>query len=405
MSDESGAPTAVPEREGRTLRELALHDAHDADGAVFGEWSGWRIPRHHGDPRGEYAAAAGAGAVIDRSYRARFRVGGRAPLRVVQGLVSNDVERPPERLREGVVGGDGIYAGLLTPKGKMIADVRVAWRSPDPDAGLLVDVPAPGAPGARAHFSKYVPPRFAEIDDVTEGTGMLAVVGPDAPGLVAAAVAGLPAAADVDAPDADELAGLGEDAYRWIGPAGSGGRVLVIATGEVGVPALEVVADAATVRRLREGLRGAGAAPLGHGAWETLRVEAGRPRFGVEMDDDTLLPEAGIEERAVSYDAGCYTGQEVVVRIRDRGHVNWRLRGVLVPEGPAPDAGEELFVEGRDRAAGRITGAVESPRYGAVAALASVRREVEPPAPARLGGPDGRPVQVVELSGPGWGEG
>lgn len=394
MSDETGA-----------LRELALRDAHEADGALFGEWGGWRIPRHHGDPPAEYAAATEAGAVIDRSYRARFRVGGRDPLRVVQGLVSNDIERPPDRLREGVVGGAGIYAGLLTPKGKMIADVRVAWRTPDSDDGLLLDVPAPGAPGTRAHFSKYVPPRFAEIDEVTEATGMLAVVGPDAAGLLAETLAALPVGADADAPGAGELADLGEDAYRWIGPAGSDGRVLVLATGEVGVPALEVVAGAATIRRLREDLRAAGAAPLGHGAWETLRVEAGRPRFGVEMDDDTLLPEAGIEERAVSYEAGCYTGQEVVVRIRDRGHVNWCLRGVLVPEGPAPGAGEELFVEGRDRAAGRITGAVESPRYGSVAALASVRREVEPPAPARLGGPDGRPVRVLELSGPGWGEG
>ena len=114
--------------------------------------------------------------------------------------------------------------------------------------------------------------------------------------------------------------------------------------------------------------------------WTTLRVEAGRPAYGVDMDEDTIPVEAGIHERAIDYAKGCYTGQEVIVRIRDRGHVNRYA--------PAPAPGRRgAASEGRGAVRGRssrgarpvgvVTSAVRSPKHGETLALGYVKRGVE----------------------------
>ena len=121
----------------------------------------------------------------------------------------------------------------------------------------------------------------------------------------------------------------------------------------------------------------AGAVPAGLGVWSTLRVEAGRPVFGTDMDDKTIPVEAGIHERAIDYAKGCYTGQEVIVRIRDRGHVNRHLRQLMLGDVPAPHRGAELFVEGSAKSVGYVTSAVESPKFGQTVALGYVRRGTE----------------------------
>jgi folate-binding protein YgfZ len=121
-----------------------------------------------------------------------------------------------------------------------------------------------------------------------------------------------------------------------------------------------------------------GARPAGLGVWATLRVEGGRPVFGTDMDETTIPIEAGIHDRAIDHTKGCYTGQEVIVRIRDRGHVNKHLRRLVLGDVPTPPAGTELFsAEEPAKAVGWITSAVQSPRHGGVLALAYVRRGVE----------------------------
>ena len=95
------------------------------------------------------------------------------------------------------------------------------------------------------------------------------------------------------------------------------------------------------------------------------------------MDSDTIPVEAGIHERAIDYKKGCYTGQEVIVRIRDRGHVNRHLRQLMLGDVPAPRSGAELYAEGSDQPVGHVTSAVESARFGQTVALGYVRRGVE----------------------------
>ena len=133
-----------------------------------------------------------------------------------------------------------------------------------------------------------------------------------------------------------------------------------------------------------------------------MRVEAGTPAFGPDMDERTIPIEAGIEARAIDHGKGCYTGQEVIVRIRDRGHVNRHLRGLLLGEVPTPAPGTELFAGGSDRPVGSITSAVESPARGQAIALAYVRREVQPGAEVRVGAVGGTPARVMSLGSDGW---
>ena len=136
-----------------------------------------------------------------------------------------------------------------------------------------------------------------------------------------------------------------------------------------------------------------GAVPVGAGAWHTLRVESGYPEFGVDMDDGTIPVEAGLVDVAFDHDKGCYTGQEVIVRIRHRGRVNWHLRALRFGE-VAARPGAQLFEAGGTKVRGRVTSVADSPRFGQVIGLGYVRREVEPPAVLRLGSGEGSPVGV-----------
>ena len=104
------------------------------------------------------------------------------------------------------------------------------------------------------------------------------------------------------------------------------------------------------------------------------------PRWGAELSEDTIPLEAGLGERAISTTKGCYTGQEVIIRILHRGHVNWHLRGLLLGDAPVPAHHSTLTRPDVEKPVARITSACVSPRFDQTIALGYVRREVEPPA-------------------------
>lgn len=398
---------------------------HEAAGAVFGTVRGREVPRHYGDPASEYRAAVERVAVVDRSDRARLLVTGRAPVRMLDGILTGAIPAGPVEAGGGARSGRATYSAVLTAKGRMVTDLRVlrldagsgggtrgeggeagAGRSPfaGPTAvpsgsggeRLLLDVPPEGVQALRAHFGRFLPPRFATVDDVSESTGLLTVLGPGAPALISREALGL----RVEAPD---LSSLDEGEYRVVD---AGGRDTVHAVGnhDVAAPAWDLLADRATLRALMQRLLETGARAAGRGVWETLRVERGRPAWGADMDEETIPVEAGIHDRAIDYGKGCYTGQEVIVRIRDRGRVNRHLRGLRLGDVPSPAPGTELFapdVRG-ERPAGVVTSAVRSPRREETLALAYVRREVEPGGPVRLGAVEGSEARVVALEDADW---
>ena len=340
-----------------------------------------------------YRAALESAAVAPRPDRGRLRVSGRDPVAMLQGIITNRMPEIPVPVGPDVTAGAALYAAVLTPKGRMVTDLRVVMGPRSEDDGLLLEVPASALPGLLGHLAKYVPPRFAKAVDVTELTGSFTVAGPDAAALLSREGLGLRV-------ETGELVALVEGEWRWFDGGGVG--VLAIKSADLATPAFDVVADRTTGDALTARLLEAGATELTLSELEVLRVEEGRPAWGVDMDQETLLPETGIDPRAIDHTKGCYTGQEVIVRIRDRGHVNRQLRGFWLGGSPLPERGAELWTEGRDRPVGTVTSAVSSPRAGGGLALGYLRSEVEVPGEVRLGGPDGPRAQAVDLEGEWW---
>jgi folate-binding protein YgfZ len=307
---------------------------------------------------------------VDRD-RAFVRVHGREPVKMVQGLVTNDVAGAPAD--------QGVYALVLSPKGKIMAELRVFRQ----DGEVLLEMDARALDSALATFRKFVPPLFAKFDVVTHTLRAVGVFGSSAREVVTGV---LGAAPDAAAP---------EDAFITVHHDGA--RILCVRTLFAGDEGFDLFIPAEAAPGLRAALLAAGA---GHGdlaRLDVLRIEAGRPAWGSELDESVIPLEAGLRARAISETKGCYTGQEVIVRILHRGHVNRHLRGVLLGTAPVPARGAELHRAEDGKLVGTITSACVSPRFGQVIALAYVRREIEPPATLRLGSYSGPEARVVAL--------
>ncbi|HEX5724395.1 MAG TPA: glycine cleavage T C-terminal barrel domain-containing protein [Longimicrobiaceae bacterium] len=327
----------------------------------------------------EYRAVRQAAGIAERTDRARIRLWGRDPVKMVQGLVTNDLAGAPE--------GQGVYAALLTPKGRMIAELRAFRRAGAGGVEVLLDLPREALEGTRAHLQRMVPPLFARWADVSDELGALGVYGPRSRELLERVL---------DAPVPE----LAEDATHEAAFARE--PVLAAGTRDAGLEeGYDLFAAASALPGLRAALLELGAHPVGRETLEVLRIEAGRPRYGAELSEEVIpteaYGEAGLLHRAVSFTKGCYTGQEVIVRIAHRGHVNRHLRGLLLGDAPAPDPGARLFDPATGKDTGRVTSAAVSPRLGQTVALGYVRREVEPGGVVKVGAADGPAATVARL--------
>lgn len=344
------------------MTDSPLHAHHEALGAVFSDFAGVSLPRHYGDGAAEYRAVREAVGVADRSDLGVVRLRGRDPVKMLHGLVTNDLLGAGE--------GEGVYAAMLTAKGRTIAELR-ALRVPGPDGTeVLALVPREALAGTMEHLKRFVPPMYARSEDASAALGVVGVYGPRSRALLGRAFG-------IEVPETKE------DGYA---PFELGGeRVVAVRTLYTGEDGYDLVAASAALPALWDVLLAQGpdlgVRPVGQGAIETLRVEAGRPRYGHELTEEIIPTEAfestGLMPRAVSFQKGCYTGQEVIVRILHRGHVNWLLRKVLLGDAPAPPA-ETTLVNEQGKKVGRITSAAWSARYGQTIALGYVRREIEP---------------------------
>lgn len=362
------------------MTPLLLEAEHEAAGAIFGA-EDRAVVRSYGDPQTEYVALRNGAGLTERSDRVLFRMWGRDPIRMLNGLITNDLAALAE--------GRAVYGAMLTARGRIISDVRVFRSAAEGEPELLIDVPELAATEVAAHLRKFVPPLFARWESLAGRFAILGCYGPRSGELLSRWLdAELPASEDA-------LLQL-----EW-----QGASLTVIATAIAGDGAgydLVIPAEqAADLWRALVQSDAAGARPVGFAALECARIEAGRPRFGIDFSEETLPAEAfeatGQMKRAISFSKGCYTGQEVVVRIAHRGRVNRHLRGLLLGEAPTPAAKTPLFEGGSDREIGWTTSAALSPRMGQTIALGYVRREFEPGAVVHLGAPDGLPVEVVEV--------
>jgi folate-binding protein YgfZ len=262
---------------------------------------------------------------VDRSERGKLAITGPEAKPFLQGLVSNDVE--------SLTPGHGCYAAVLTPKGKMIGDLRIL----DTGEELLLDCERVALQGIFNVLWRGRVGLAVEIHKRTVQMGLLSVVdlhlaGPDEHDNVRTEIAGKPVVA--------VTTDLGSDVFCWAD-------------------------DFEAVRA---------EFPAGdEGQLEVLRVEAGRPRYGLDLDDSVIPQEAGLNERAVSFTKGCYVGQETVARLHYRGKPNRHLRGLQLSAPAEPGAEIRLG----EKVVGRLGSVVESPRHGPIA-LALVRREAAP---------------------------
>ncbi len=295
-----------------------------------------------------------AGALlIDRSDRTRIRFGGARAAELVTGLVTNDVL--------ALTPGHGQYAAALTPKGKIAADVRIFA---DED-GLLTDTSARATAGWRDIITKYVNPRIAPYRDISAETRDLGVFGPKARGMVATATG------------ADENALEQLHPYGHVTVGADGARIMVVRVNEIEPDGYEIFLPIALEKTIRQELLSNGAIPGSPQSWEIARIEAGRPEWGIDMNDATIPQEANFDALgAISYTKGCYTGQETVARLHFRGHVNRFLRRLHFVSASVPPINAEL-TDDTGNVVGDIRSVAMSPRQGGVA-LAMVRREVPP---------------------------
>ena len=320
--------------------------------------------------------------MVVRGDRRLLRVHGRAPVQMLDGILTSRIPGAPVgAVTAGdstTLVGDAVYGTILTAKGRMVSDVVTLWLGECEEEGLGLSVAEAAHEAVMAHFKRFLPPRLARCEDLGEAVRLLTVVGPRADETVAAVFGEGPA---------DGFAQLGD------GPLGDGA---LVARGVRQVPSWDVWVGADAVSGVWDRLREHGAVPVGAGAWDTLRVEAGFPEFGIDMDDGTIPVEAGLLDVAFDHDKGCYTGQEVIVRIRHRGRVNWHLRALRFGD-VAVRPGAKLFEAGGTKVRGRVTSVADSPRFGQVIGLGYVRREVDPPATLRLGSGEGAAVGVEEV--------
>lgn len=333
-----------------------------------------RPQRHYGDPAGEYRAATEGCGLVVRDDRRLVRVHGRAPVQMLDGIVTSRIPRAP---------GDAVYGTILTARGRMVTDVVTHWLG---EQGLGLSIAETAHEAVLAHFKRFLPPRLARFDDLGPATRLVTVVGPGAAETVAATFG--------EAPESGFA--LVDGGSRDGGSLGDGALVggALVARGMRQVPSWDVWVAAGALSGVCERLRGHGAVPVGSGVWHTLRVEAGFPQFGIDMDDGTIPIEAGLVDVAFDHAKGCYTGQEVIVRIRHRGRVNWHLRALRFGD-VAARPGDQLFDAGGTKVRGRVTSVADSPRFGQVIGLGYVRREVEPPGTLRLRSGEGAEVGVA----------
>jgi folate-binding protein YgfZ len=311
----------------------------------------------------EHRALLEGCGLLDRSERGKLALSGAGAVEFLNGQVTNELI--------GLAPGDGCYAAFLTHKGKMLGDLRIlAVGEPEVQspAELLLDTERSALQALFDMIRRFKVGYEVELHKRTLERGLLSLIGPDAE-----TIAGVDGLGETEHSNATvEVEGIGAVAVRT----------------DVGV---DLLCDASDTERLAAVLQRRGATSVSEQAAECLRIERGRPRYGVDLDDSVIPQEAGLNERAISFTKGCYVGQETVARLFYKGKPNRHLRGLRL-SAPA-DTGDALLLG--ERTVGHLGSVTVSPTLGPIA-LALVRREAEPGCVVIVG-EDGGSAEVLEL--------
>jgi folate-binding protein YgfZ len=307
-------------------------------------------------------AARESAAVFDVSDRGAVEVSGKDAAVFLHNLCTNDIK--------SLVAGHGCEFFLTTNKARVIAHGWVHRLTPEKPPTLWLDVSPGAAVKVLQHLNRFIVSEQVELADKSADRAQLHICGPAArPVVEKTLTASLP-----------EL----KDRQHEVLPGG----VRVIRHELLGLPGYDLVCDRPIAMDLKKRFEANGAALLGQDAFEILRMEAGLPLDGVDMDENRFVVEVGRIRQAISYTKGCFLGQEPIVMARDRGHANRTLMGLKISASEPVPRGAVVMHNGQE--VGHVTSSVWSPRLRTVLALAYLKRGSQEA---------GTPLQVVGRSG------
>ena len=351
------------------MKRTPLYDLQKSGGATFAQLFGWELPDSFGDPTAEYRAAKEGVALLDRSYAGRFRVTGKDALDLLNRLSSNKMEELPA--------GTGIGTILPTNKGRVI-DLLHVFAGED---HLLLFT----SPQTRERVAEWIDLyTFLEevsLEDVTESTAMLSLLGHQAPKLLETALG-------------VSVAGL--ELYASITVPIDGGEATLLRTDPLRTPGYDLLLPAQQAPELWKSLAApsSGAVPIGEATFDLLRIEAGVPRYGWEISEAVNPWEADLQEY-INFEKGCYIGQEVILRLNTYKKVQKHLMALIFSQDAQVALGDKLY--GGEDEAGMVTSVAQRPTTGEVLGLGLVKRAFAAPETELRLGETGSTATVKDL--------
>lgn len=328
-------------------QQSPLQEFHKRLGAEMKERDGCQVPASFGDELFEYANVRERGAgVVDLSRRGRFQLKGSEVVQFLNGLITNDMKTLAEN--------QWMSAIFPNVQGRLLAYVRVVRIR----NAFLIDTEATTHDTVLKTIERFTLAGDFHVADITKQTAMLSVQGKQAAEIVG----------KVLDKSLSELSGNGVVVIAWQQQS-----LTVLRASHTAEDGFDIIAGADQAAVLWEALTNAGARPIGYEALERLRIEAGVPRYGVDMDETNVVTETGLDE-AVSYTKGCYIGQEIIARIKYRGHVAKKLVGLAFDRALKVEMNNEPRIKSvDDKEIGRITSVTLSPHLGFTIALGYVK--------------------------------
>jgi folate-binding protein YgfZ len=338
----------------QTVLPTPLIEAHRAVGANIGEWFGCALPSDFGDWRAEYRFARESVALLDKNYRAYLSFAGPDRVRYLNAILTNDIK--------GLKTGDGIVSLFLNPQGRIQAEIETYAETERLFCVSFALIREKLIPA----LDHYIIMDDVTLRDESAGYGTLALEGPGTAEIVKQL-------ANVSLESLPELG--------WKSTKVGSISCRVIRRSPTGNPGAEFLCEQPLLPMLWNVLQRAakaqGGGSAGYAALNALRLEAGIPWFGYDFGEKQIPHEAGLEKSHISYTKGCYTGQEIVERVRSRGQVN-RVRALFkLSSSKLPAADTPIQFEGKE--VGYVTRAAESPAVQSVIAMGYIRREQSVP--------------------------
>lgn len=322
-------------------------------------------------PPQDYSAVRDGGAgLLDLSSRGRLLVSGSEAVQFLNGLITNDMKT--------LAPNSWMPAAFANVQGRLLAAVRVIHRAD----GFVIDTEDATREAVKKLVERFTLAGDFKVSDLNEEMTQFSIQG-------AAAAERLSTVADWDLADLERNA---VTTAQW-----KNQQVTIIRYTHSGEDGFDLLLERSAGESLREALMAAGAQPVTPQVEDILRIEAGIPRYGIDMDETNVVSETNLDE-AVSFTKGCYVGQEIIVRIKHRGHVAKKLTGIVIDGESAIESGAKVL-SADDKEVGRITSSTLSPRLERAIALGFVKYDyLEPGTNVRIvTEATGIPAHISEL--------